>query len=106
MMANHPECAHHLFDDLLAAVLLYLNAWDRPGEMEGVSEAFSLLREEATGTAQFTSRERERIFRDAAVREAALRGEPYAEIARRYSMSPSLVSRIAVAGGQRRRSVA
>jgi hypothetical protein len=93
----------HLFDDLLASVTLYLDAWSNPGEPDGVTESFLLLREQAKGLENFTSLERERIYRDAAIREAARRGDSYAAIAQRYCMSPSRISRIALAGGERRR---
>lgn len=96
----------HLFDDLLASVLLYLDAWSNPGEPDGVTESFLLLREQAKGLENFTSLERERIYRDAAIREAVRRGEPYALIGARYGLGHSQVSKIALAAGERRRGVA
>ncbi len=92
------------FDDLLAAVLLYLDAWNGPGDAEGVTEAFQLLQEQAQGAQSFTGRERERVFRDAAIREAVGRGEEYAEIGARYGLHHSTISRIALAAGYRRRA--
>lgn len=94
------------FDDLLASVLLYLESWDRPSEVDGVTEAFRLLQEQAQGAVAFTSHERERIYRDAAIREAVGRGEEYAEIGARYGLHHSTISRIALAAGYRRRSAA
>lgn len=94
------------FDDLVAAALLYLDAWRRPEETEGVTQAFRLLEEQVAGADSFTSLERERLFRDAAIRVCAERGMPYAEIGARYCLSPAAVSRIAVGGGIRRRAAA
>jgi hypothetical protein len=62
-----------LFDDLLASVTLYLDSWSNPGEPDGITESFRILQEQAKGLATFTSLERERIYRDAAIREAARR---------------------------------
>jgi hypothetical protein len=94
------------FDNLLASVLLYLDAWTHPAEEDGISSAFSLLQEQVEGAATFTSHERERIYRDAAIREAVGRGEEYAEIGARYGLHHSTISRIALAAGYRRRSAA
>jgi hypothetical protein len=78
---------------------------ERPrGDAEGVTEAFHLLQEQARGAQSFTSRERERVFRDAAIREAVGRGEEYAEIGARYGLHHSTISRIALAAGYRRRA--
>jgi hypothetical protein len=92
------------FDDLLAAVLLYLEAWKRTGDAEEVTEAWQLLQEQAQGAQSFTSHERERIFRDAAIRVAVERGEEYAEIGARFGLHHSTISRIALAAGYRRRA--
>lgn len=93
------------FDDLLAAVLLYCDAWENVKDPDGVTLAWELLRAEVKGAGDLTSRERERLFRDAAIREAATRGDAYSDIAWNYGCSPALVSRIACAGGIRRRAM-
>jgi hypothetical protein len=92
------------FDDLLAAVALYVDAWKNPAEADGVTDAFRMLEEQCDGISRFTSKERERIFRDAAIREAARRGERQNRIANRYGLDQSRVSAIALGGGIRRRA--
>lgn len=93
-----------LFDDLLAASALYIEAWETLGDGDQIGEAWALLKEEVSGITTLTSRERERLFRDAAIREAARRGDDYASVAERYGLSLSAISGIARAGGEHRRS--
>jgi hypothetical protein len=94
------------FDDTLAATLLLREAFERGNHGE-LMQAIDLLFEETGGADRLTSLERERVYRDAAIREACRAGEPYASVAARYGMSPGNVSHIATAAGiirrQRRR---
>lgn len=93
----------NLFDDLLAAACLYVDSWENVADADGIGGAYSLLKDEVRGTETMTSLQRERLFRDAAIREAARRGDDYASIGARYGLSSSAVSAVARAGGERRR---
>jgi len=91
------------FDDSLAAMLLLREAFDA-GIHSDMMGAIDLLFEETGGESRLTSKERERLFRDAAVREACRRGDKHAAVAERYGMSQGNVSHIARASGIWRRA--
>lgn len=91
-----------MFDDTLAALLLVREAFDS-GSHEQLMSAIDLLFEETEGCNRLTSHQRERVYRDAAIREACRRGDCRAEVANRYGLTPSAVSRIALAADLRLR---
>lgn len=90
------------FDDTLAALLLVREAFET-GDHEQLMASIDLLFEETSGVERLSSREREYVFRDAAIREACRRGDTRAVVAARYGLSSGAICRIACDAGYRLR---